>query len=520
MTDDRATEVRVAPDSDAVRAEQLRLLAGSLPPAILVGLLVAAVLAAVQWPHVGHAAAGSWLVAQVAIAGARLAQIRVYRRRRDDTASVRRLRGAVAGALAAGLAWGAAALLLFPAGEPLYQALLVITIAGVAAGAASSLSAVPAAAVAFLLAALVPLVGRCLALGAPAWLVIAAMVVLFGATTLAASLRMGRSTVENIRLRMEGARQRDALQGREEQYRTLVESTSAVFWEQDPATLGFTFVSGEAANVLGYPVRDWLEQGRDFWVGHMHPDDRAWVPARFEADLGRGEGGTYVYRMRAADGRTVWLRDVASVLVRDGRPVKNVGVMLDITASREAELALEYVSGLQRTLVEVSRRFIAAGRGAGDDVVSDALARVGAYCGVDRCYQFRYRLGMTRMDNTHEWCAIGVDPQIEDLQDMPCADMPRLTAAMARREVVHIPRVADLDEEWCLERAILAELEIESLVLVPVVAGETTRGFLGFDSVDRQRTWGDEEIRLLCVLADLIGAMTQRDEAEAALRES
>lgn len=521
MTDDAANDVRgSAARRDLIRSEQLRLLASSLPAALAVGVVVALVLVAAQWPVVPHVSAAAWVAAMLAVSGLRAWQILAYRRRRPAPPGSRRwMRHVVAGAGAGGLVWGAAAVLLFPPDDPLRQALLVITLAGVTAAAVTNLAFIPAAAFAFMLPALLPLVGRFLTLDTPTWLLMAGIVVLFGATTLGISVRIGRNAVENIRLRLESARQHDALQHREEQYRTLVESTSAIFWEQDPETLWFTFVTEEAANVLGYPVDDWLRQGRRFWIDRMHPDDRAWVPDRFEAEFAQGRGGTYVYRMLAADGRVVWLRDVASVLVRDGRAVRNVGVMLDITETKEAEIALEHVSGLQRTLVEVSRRFIESARND-DDVITDALARVGSYCRVDRCYRFRFREAMRRMDNTHEWCAPGIDPQIEELQDMDCAGQPRITEAMARQDVVHISRVAELDDDWSLERELFSGLEIESLLLVPVVVGDTTHGFLGFDSVHRQRAWGEEETRLLRVLGDLIGATVQRDEVEAALRES
>ncbi len=60
-----------------------------------------------------------------------------------------------------------------------------------------------------------------------------------------------------------------------ERLRRLLETTSAIPWETDAKTWKFTYVGPQAVALLGYPRECWLE--KDFWVEHMHPDDRAWA---------------------------------------------------------------------------------------------------------------------------------------------------------------------------------------------------------------------------------------------------
>ena len=59
----------------------------------------------------------------------------------------------------------------------------------------------------------------------------------------------------------------------EERYRGLVQSVSAVVWRADPSTFRFTFVSDQAEALLGYPVAAWTDEP-DFWLRHLHPEDR------------------------------------------------------------------------------------------------------------------------------------------------------------------------------------------------------------------------------------------------------
>ena len=311
----------------------------------------------------------------------------------------------------------------------------------------------------------------------------------------------------------------EELRRQREQYRTLVESTTAILWEGDPETLKFTFVSHEAESLLGYPVGQWLSDP-DFWVDHMHPDDREWAPDFCVEQTAKLQQHSFDYRMISADGRVVWLRDVVNVVADQGRPIKNVGIMLDVTATKKAEQALEYLSGLQRALVDVSHRFMATRPDEVDRQIDHALGLVGHYCDVDRAYLFRFRDGLERTDNTHEWCAPGVTPEIDNLQDLPRREIPNVVSLMERREVMHVPRVAELEEDWSNERRIFEAEDIQSLVVVPIVSDDALHGFLGFDSVKREREWTHDEIHLLQALGNLLGAVIQRRDAESALRES
>ncbi len=128
--------------------------------------------------------------------------------------------------------------------------------------------------------------------------------------------------------------------GAEAQQRVLVESVQAVLWRSDARTFQFDFVSHEAETLLGYPVARWTEDP-NFWMEHVHPDDREWAAGyrRHETMLLRPH--EMEYRMLAADGRVIWLRDVIRVLAEGGEARWLVGVMLDITAPKRAEQVQE-----------------------------------------------------------------------------------------------------------------------------------------------------------------------------------
>ena len=130
-------------------------------------------------------------------------------------------------------------------------------------------------------------------------------------------------------------RAEDALRLSEERYRRLVETTNVIVWKMDISTWRFTYVSPPAVDILGYPLRDWY--GENFWVDHIHPDDRAQAVEYCTSAAERGEDDAFEYRMIAADGGTVWFRDIVSVLSDADGPKALQGFMIDITERKRAE---------------------------------------------------------------------------------------------------------------------------------------------------------------------------------------
>lgn len=153
------------------------------------------------------------------------------------------------------------------------------------------------------------------------------------------------------RAQAEAARHRS-----EEQLRELVDSVDGVVWEADAESFAFVFVSSQAEDLLGYPPQRWISEP-NFWVEHVHPDDRDRIVALCQSATKALQNHTFECRMCAADGRIVWVRDIVTVIAEAGRPVRLRGIMLDVTAQREAAAALRQSEHQLQTLNrELERR--------------------------------------------------------------------------------------------------------------------------------------------------------------------
>ena len=144
------------------------------------------------------------------------------------------------------------------------------------------------------------------------------------------------------------ARQHDA----ELRYRRLVEELPLVVYLDLPdATSTSIYISPSVETMTGYPPEAWMDPA--FFASVLHPDDRERVIGEQEEDLERGED-TWLseYRIRASDGRTLWIRDEAWILKdASGKPEFVQGVMIDITehtlANAEIRRQKQYFEALR-----------------------------------------------------------------------------------------------------------------------------------------------------------------------------
>ena len=125
-----------------------------------------------------------------------------------------------------------------------------------------------------------------------------------------------------------------------ERFHELAETLDAIFWEADPQTLSFTFLSRRAALILGQET-DAAQRLPQRWGDHIAPDDRAPMTATLRGAVETpGDDLDLEYRTQGREGETLWLRDIVHVAAdARGRSVVR-GLIVDVTERKRAEQAL------------------------------------------------------------------------------------------------------------------------------------------------------------------------------------
>ncbi|HEB50099.1 MAG TPA: response regulator [Desulfobulbus sp.] len=224
-------------------------------------------------------------------------------------------------------------------------------------------------------------------------------------------------------------------------------------------------------------------------------------------------GETARETVRTPDGRTLQISGYP-VKDRDGRVLRIVEMVKEISREEQAEKTLQSQLRLERLVASISSRLINSPPDRIDEGIDLALQTLGSFFDVDRSYLFLLRDQGCIMDNTHEWCAAGIEPQKELLQNLPLDKSPWWRDMLHNAEYIHIPQVADMPPEAESEKKILLAQQIRSLVTVPVRYGGSLLGFLGFDSVRCERSWSDANIALLQLVGELIASAVERQRSE------
>ena len=182
---------------------------------------------------------------------------------------------------------------------------------------------------------------------------------------------------------------------------------------------------------------------------------------------------------------------------------------------RGAQHALQQRLAAEELAARISTEFVNLGPDEIDAGIQHALQAMGQVAGVDRSYAFQFSGDGTLLENTHEWCAEGIQPYIDSLQGLSRSAFPWFVGRLERFEVVSVSRLADLPPEANSERAECEREGIQSIILVPLTHRGILTGFLGFDSVRSQRCWGEDTIALLKTLAGIIVNALEHKRAQA-----
>ena len=133
------------------------------------------------------------------------------------------------------------------------------------------------------------------------------------------------------------------LRALENRYGPLPEGVPSVAYIFEPGIEGrCLYISPSVEEVLGYPRRQWLED-RGLWDRLLHADDEARVVSNEAACALSGEKLVQEYRLRAADGSDVWIRDEMTVVFdrQTGADPLFFGVFLDVSDRKRMEVELE-----------------------------------------------------------------------------------------------------------------------------------------------------------------------------------
>lgn len=133
-------------------------------------------------------------------------------------------------------------------------------------------------------------------------------------------------------------------------YKTLLESTKAIPWKIDWASMKFAYIGPQIEPLLGWSQDSWVSA--EDWAMRIHPDDREYVVNFCISQSKAGVDHEADYRALTKDNGYVWIRDVVHVVRNENSEVDSlIGFMFDISERKKTE---EKLISLQKELEALS----------------------------------------------------------------------------------------------------------------------------------------------------------------------
>ena len=120
-----------------------------------------------------------------------------------------------------------------------------------------------------------------------------------------------------------------------------------------------------------------------------------------------------------------------------------------------------------------------------DNMIPSILKSIGKYTAADRAYVFEWNSEKKEsFKNTFEWCAAGIEPQIQNLLEVPVCLMQNWVETFIQKKNIIIYDLEEIAKETPQEYEILKPQNIHSLIAVPIYTNHKFIGFIGLDNPD------------------------------------
>lgn len=117
-----------------------------------------------------------------------------------------------------------------------------------------------------------------------------------------------------------------------------------------------------------------------------------------------------------------------------------------------------------------------------NDEINQFIAILGTEMGCDRIYLFEDHIGEDITDNTYEWCAGSVTPQIDELQNVDKEIIRRWYNAFDEGNHILLQDLEAIRETEPLTYEILKSQGIRNLIVYPMIHKDRVIGFFGVDN--------------------------------------
>ncbi|MHA1200503.1 MAG: GAF domain-containing protein [Candidatus Heimdallarchaeaceae archaeon] len=143
-----------------------------------------------------------------------------------------------------------------------------------------------------------------------------------------------------------------------------------------------------------------------------------------------------------------------------------------------------------------------------DDKIGEWIKSIGKFSNSDRVYVYFFsedENGFIIANNTHEYCKRGIHSVKADQQNIPIDLFPFYKSVVYENlEYARINSIHELTDEAKSMKELMEFQGVKSILAVPILGEESPIGFVGFETVKKEKQWKEDHLALLKSVSELI----------------
>lgn len=261
-----------------------------------------------------------------------------------------------------------------------------------------------------------------------------------------------------------------------------------------------------------------MEEAREIDVMNDSAFSQAGISQEIRRCLETQKQGVFEHPLEDRNGHQAWLRHHFNPIIdRDGSINGVLSLVEDISQQKKIQAELTQKLGTVENLNTILSGLI--GEFDVEKAINGTIAHLGEICQAGRVSLFVIYENGTKMDNTHEWCAEGVKPHIEELQIISLDQLPWLKKKLTQDQPAQAEDIAELPGEAKAEKEFFAKQDIKSFLYLPVQLQGKLGGLIGFSTTKEAKAWSEEDLNLLQIVAGVVGDFLEKKVADDAQRD-
>lgn len=158
----------------------------------------------------------------------------------------------------------------------------------------------------------------------------------------------------------------------------------------------------------------------------------------------------------------------------------------------------------QKLISKISASFLMVNKANIDEKICELLKVCSEQYLIDRSYLFLFSQNLKNASCRHEWCRDGIESEMIFTEEMPIEELPYWRDKILNCNQVCLSKNLLEPNEVNAGNEFLTQQRIHTLLAIPIISNGKAIGFLGFDSIENEKSWRDDDCEILDIISNIL----------------